>query len=54
MEIRTEERTPVFGIVLLLMCLIALFCLIGFVVHRILLLEVDAELAKQAALRKFA
>jgi hypothetical protein len=53
MEIKSDEQTPVFGIVLLIICLLVLFCLIGFVVHRILLLEVDTEMGKHTNQRKF-
>jgi hypothetical protein len=53
MEIKTNEPTPAFGVVLLVVCLLILFCLIGFVVSRILLLEVDSEIGKQTNVRKF-
>jgi hypothetical protein len=53
MEIKATEPTPAFGVVLLVVCLLILFCLIGFVVSRILLLEVDSEIGKQTNARKF-
>jgi hypothetical protein len=53
MEIKANEPTPAFGVVLLVVCLLILFCLIGFVVSRILLLEVDSEIGKQTNPRKF-
>jgi hypothetical protein len=47
MEILGDEPTSIFAIVVLIVCLLVLFCLIGFVVKRILLLEVDSEMAKR-------
>jgi hypothetical protein len=53
MEIRPDTQTPMFGVLLLIACLIVLFCLIGFVVSRILLLEVDSEISKRAVAERF-
>jgi hypothetical protein len=53
MEIRGDEPTPLFAIALLIICLLVLFLLIGFIVNKILLLEVDSELGKQANARRF-
>jgi hypothetical protein len=53
MEIKGDEHTPLCGIVLLIVVLLIAFFLIGFVAHRVLLLEVDSELEKHANARKF-
>jgi hypothetical protein len=52
-EIKGDEPASVFGVILLIVCLRVLFLLSGFIVHRILLLEVDAEIGKQANPQRF-
>jgi hypothetical protein len=53
MEIRGDEPTSLFAIAVLVICLMVLFLLIGFIAHKILLLEVDSEIGKQANVRRF-
>jgi hypothetical protein len=48
-EIKGDEALPLAGIVILVFCLFALFFLIWFVVRKVLLIEVDAEIDKHYA-----
>jgi hypothetical protein len=54
LEIRGDEPTSLFAIAVLVVCLFVLFLLIGFIANKILLLEVDSELGKQANSRRFS
>ena len=42
-QIEAEENVSLLGVVILVACLVFLFCLIWFVVNKILLLEIEAQ-----------
>jgi hypothetical protein len=47
-EIRTGENLAAYGILLVVVCLLALFFLIWYIVHVVLLLEVESEIGNRA------
>jgi len=47
-QVKATDQIPVIGVLLLLICLCALFLLIFFLVRVVLLLEVDSELNSHA------
>lgn len=42
-QMETEDHTSIWGIVVLVICLVFLFCVIWYVVNKILLLEIEAQ-----------